>query len=81
MSSKDSYHNRSDKYFSDSIHTKFDDIVLRIDALQRAVAGVCGGGQTSNFKAEYREDITEVKRLLHFLRKNKAWISREGGIC
>jgi hypothetical protein len=36
---------------------------------------MCAGHH--DFKAEYTEDITEVKRALQELRRNKIWIPRE----
>jgi hypothetical protein len=47
----------------------------KVECLQRAVAISCES--QSDFRAEYAEDIAEVKRLLQELRRNKVWISRE----
>jgi hypothetical protein len=46
-----------------------------INCLQRAVAVMCEGFH--DFRAEYAEDITEVKWQLQELRKNKVWFPRE----
>jgi hypothetical protein len=47
----------------------------KVECLQRVVAVSCES--QSDFKAEYAEDIAEVKRLLQDLRRNKVWIPRE----
>jgi hypothetical protein len=47
----------------------------KVECLQRAVTIICSN--QSDFKAEYSEDIAEVKRQLQELRKNKVWIPRE----
>lgn len=47
----------------------------RVQCLHRAVVVMCAGHH--DFKAEYTEDITEVKRALQELRRNKIWIPRE----
>ena len=47
----------------------------RIECLQRAMATMCAAYH--DFRAEYLEDIAEVKRALHELRRNKVWVARE----
>jgi hypothetical protein len=75
--SDNNYHNGPDKFIDDSgyIHKKFSEIHDKVDCLQRAIAMVCG--QQSDFRAEYAEDITEIKRQLHELRRNKVWLAQE----
>jgi len=74
--SENIYYNLQDKFIAiDSIYQKLSEIFDKVDCLQRAVARVCG--QQSDFKVEYAEDMTEVKRLLHELRRNKVWTPRE----
>ncbi|MFL6423061.1 MAG: hypothetical protein ACJ71R_05675 [Nitrososphaeraceae archaeon] len=74
---KGSYHNQQDKFIVDSIsiYQKIPEIFDKVDCLQRAVAAMCAAYH--DFRAEYSEDITEVKRQLHELRSNKVWIPRE----
>jgi hypothetical protein len=76
--SKDNLNSQSDNFFVDlvSISQKLCEIFDKVDCLQRAVALV--SGQQSDFKAEYAEDMTEVKRVLHELRHNKVWFPTEG---
>lgn len=47
----------------------------RVQCLQRAIAAICASHH--DFKAEYSEDMAEVKRALQELRRNKIWIPRE----
>jgi hypothetical protein len=54
---------------------KFYELFDKIECLQRAVAAMCAAYH--DFTAGYSEDITEVKRQLHELRRNKVWIPRE----
>jgi tyrosine-protein phosphatase YwqE len=51
------------------------EIYDRVQCLQRAVVAMCAGSH--DFKAEYQEDITEIKRQLSELRRNKVWITSE----
>jgi hypothetical protein len=60
---------------STSIYQKLAEIFDKVDCLQRAVARICG--QQSDFRVEYSEDIAEVKRQIHELRRNKVWFPRE----
>jgi hypothetical protein len=48
----------------------------RVQCLQRAIVMMCAAYR--DFRAEYSEDITEVKRQLNELRRNKVWILKEG---
>ena len=64
------------KQYKESYTKKLSELFDKLDCIQRAIAGI--RGQQSDFKAEYAEDITEIKRLLHELRRNKVWIQREG---
>ena len=65
-------------FHSDKEQSQISEILDRIDCLQRAIAGV--RGQHANFRAEYGDDITEIKRQLYQLRKNKEWVPMGGGI-
>lgn len=49
-----------------------------IQSLQKAIAGL--REQVEDFRAEHLEDSAEVKRQLQDLKRNKAWIYREGGL-
>jgi hypothetical protein len=60
--------NNSDLY--DLLKEIFD----RVQCLQRAIVVMCKGYH--DFKAEYAEDIAELKRALQDLR-NKVWLARE----
>jgi hypothetical protein len=47
----------------------------KVQCLQRAIVVMCEGFH--DFRAEYLEDIAEIKQQLHELRRNKVWVSRE----
>lgn len=54
---------------------KLSEIFDKVDCLQRAVALVCG--QTSDFKAQCTEDMTELKRILQDFQRNEIRLCRE----
>lgn len=57
-------------------HTKkLSELLDKIDCLQKAVASMCAAYH--DFRAEYSEDITEIKLQLHELRRNKVSLPRE----
>jgi hypothetical protein len=51
------------------------EIFDHVQCLQRAIVVMCEGDR--DFKAEYAEDMAELKRAVHELRRNKVWIPRE----
>jgi hypothetical protein len=47
----------------------------RVQCLQRAIVVMCEG--RCDFKAEYAEDIAELKCKLQDLGRNKVWVARD----
>jgi hypothetical protein len=58
-----------------NVYDLLKEIFDRVQCLQRATVVMCAGHH--DFKAEYTEDITELKRAIQELRRNKVWIPRE----
>lgn len=56
-----------------SIISDLDD---KVGYVQKAIAGL--REQIADFKEEYSEDTTDLKRQLQDLDKNRTWIAREG---
>src|SRR5690349_9299171 len=68
---------RNDDTIAD-ISAVFDllrEVFDRVQCLQRAIVVMCEGHR--GFKAEYVEDMAELKRKLQDLGTNKVWIPRE----
>jgi hypothetical protein len=53
----------------------FKETFDRVQCLQRAILVMCEGHH--DFKTEYARDMTELKRKLQDLGRNKVWIPRE----
>jgi hypothetical protein len=70
MNVKEGNNYRQDKLIVQKLSEIFD----KVDCLQRAVALLCG--QTGDLKAEYTEDMTDLKRILQDLQRNKVWACR-----
>ena len=67
----------SHKHFVDSssVYKMVSELADQLHSVQRAIAAV--RGEQSDFKAEYLEGMSEVKRALQELRSNKVWLPRE----
>jgi hypothetical protein len=52
-----------------------EELLDKTECVQKAIAAM--RSDTQDFRVEYSEDISEVKRALHELRRNITWISRE----